>query len=232
MKKLAALILLVSSVSNAKQIKIGVMDTGYSKPIGETSVNLCPSGHYDASTGTYGVGKDIRGHGTNIAHIIDEKLKPLGKSSYCLVIFKIFDGNRNPLKMSLEALVIARSQKLDFINYSAGGSSKSDEERLAIVDLLDSGVKFAAAAGNGDKSSDYKGVSLDSQEYYPALYDERIYVVGNGHSELQRAPSSNYGKRVKHWVYGSNIEAGGVMLSGSSQSTAIFTAKMAYDSIK
>jgi hypothetical protein len=211
------------------KVRIAIVDTGYTKPTGMDSANLCKTGHYDASTDSNTVGADenvrgIENHGTNIAHIIDDKLKYLGKNKYCLVIFKMYGGDKNPIDMSVKILEKIKYGNFSFVNYSTSGEGYDLREDRLIKKILDSGVIFAAAAGN-------KGVSLDKVKMYPAMYDPRILVVGNGFSAYNKAPTSNFGSAVKQWVSGENIYAGGFLKSGTSQSTAIFTARMAHDSI-
>ena len=230
MYKIALLILLfLPANSLADQIRIGVFDTGYTKPSKQGSVNLCKDGHYDSSTDTGTVGSDVfvgevENHGTNIAHIIDDRLKPLGKDKYCLVIFKIYGNHKSPIRMSINALKKVKKAGVSYINYSSAGDGSNKEESETIKDLLNHGVRIVASAGN-------EGLDLRKNKRYPAMYDERIIVVGNGSSCLTRVPSSNYGTSVKYWKYGNNILAGGSSKSGTSQSAAIFTANMIHDSI-
>lgn len=224
---LNVLTIFVSITASAEQIKIAVIDTGYTKPVGISPVNLCKDGHYDASNQTNTVGADeivngSFGHGTNIAHIIDDKLKRFGKNRYCIVIFKVYGGSRNLIEMSIDALDKINKSDIKYVNYSTAGEGFDKKESEVVKALLDKGVMIAAAAGNSN-------VSLESVKIYPAMYDKRINVVGNGFSSYTKSKSSNYGEPVKHWVVGDNICAGGVVKSGTSQATAIFTARMIQD---
>ncbi len=232
MNILKGLILTAILASNAyaEQVKIAVIDTGYTKHPAYNSVNLCASGHFDATKGieTIGEDSDVRGienHGTHIAHIIDDYLKVLGKDKYCLVIFKIYDNKKDVVEASIEVLKRIKNSNILYVNYSTAGSGYDKKEDVAIKDLLDKGIKISAAAGN-------KAESLDSKKVYPAMYDSRIFIVGNGINNENRLSHSNFGTPVKNWQNGTNISAGGYVKSGTSQSTAIFTAKIIYDSIK
>jgi subtilisin family serine protease len=213
----------------ARQVKIAVIDTGYTKPINFDSVNLCDSGHFDATTDKEVVGldsnfKNIQNHGTHVAHIIDDKLRVLGKNKYCLVIFKIYGEGNNVVESSIKALKRIKNSDIRYVNYSTAGEGYYTEEYQAIKDVLNRGVKIFAAAGN-------RSQSLDLIKIYPAMYDSRIFVVGNGMSNQERFFASNYGSYVKYWVNGMNILAGGYVKSGTSQAAAIFSSRYIYDNI-
>jgi hypothetical protein len=213
----------------AEQVRIAVIDTGYTKPEFFDSVNLCPDGHFDATTERKEVGldsdvKNIENHGTHIAHIIDDRLRVLGKNKYCIVIFKIYGNRNNVVESSVKALKVIKNSNIFYVNYSSAGEGYSKEEDVAIKDLLNKGVKIFAAAGT-------RSISLDTNKVYPASYESRIFVVGNGFDSKSREPSSNYGNFVKYWMCGANILAGGYVKSGTSQATAIFSSRMVYDSI-
>lgn len=61
-------------------------------------------------------------------------------------------------------------------------------------------------------------------DYYPAMYDDRIVVVGNGTSQNSRVPSSNWGTYVDSWFDGMNKSGEyGSKMGGTSQATAIQT---------
>lgn len=232
MNILKGLILTAALICNAyaEQVKVAVIDTGYTKHPAYNPVNLCVSGHFDATKGieTIGEDSDVRGienHGTHIAHIIDDHLKVLGKDKYCLVIFKIYDNKKDVVEASIEVLKRIKDSNISYVNYSTAGSGYNAREDLAIKDLLNKGVRISAAAGN-------RAESLDLKKVYPAMYDSRIFVVGNGFNNENRFFYSNFGTPVKNWEKGTDISAGGYVKSGTSQSTAIFTAKMVYDSIK
>lgn len=227
---LNVLAIFVSITASAQQVKIAVIDTGYTKPANVDSVNLCESGHYDASNKTETVGKDeavngISDHGTHIAHIIDESLRKFGKKAYCLVIFKVYGGSRNSIEMSVEVLDKINNSDISYINYSTAGEGFDKKESDLVKSILDKKITIVASAGNAN-------LSIDSTKIYPAMYDSRIKVVGNGRSSSKKAYSSNYGESVKHWVDGQDVLAGGIVKSGTSQSAAIFTAKIVSKALK
>ena len=127
---------------------------------------------------------------------------------------------------SQKAIKYAVNLKVDIINISGGGVEPNDQEKSAIESALNSGIRVVAAAGN-ERSS------LDHATYYPAMYDPRIIVVGNGKTEKDRAPSSNWGSVVDYWVDGVNKRGEyGNAMTGTSQSTAIETGKLVKDYVQ
>lgn len=201
--------------------KIAVIDTGFDFS-GKWSIQpkICATGHKDF-TG-YGI-QDAHGHGTHIAGLI---AKYAGDADYCLVIIKFFHNSlvkTDTVKASIDAINHAIDQNVDVLNLSMGGASFIAEEYNAVKRALDAHILIVAAAGN-------EGSDLSKQTYYPALYDDRIVVVGAVDSNAERVPSSNYGSGVDV------VEQGQAILStvphnsysrmtGTSQATAIHTGK-------
>jgi hypothetical protein len=195
----------------AKQIKVAVLDTGMDAFRGR-DITLCETGHKDFT----GEGiKDLneQKHGTHIAGIIDS----IAKENYCIMVLKVFSESTNnkPVISTTKAIYWAISQGVDIINYSAGGFEYSYYEGLAVRKALDAGIVFVSATGNNN-------TNLDDKPFYPAAYDSRIVVIGNGHKD-KRFMNTNYGKIVDFYVPGVKIRVLGIELSGSSQSTAIAT---------
>lgn len=166
-----------------KQIRVAVIDTGLDPAL--MSKNwICKDGHKDF-TGTSI--RDVHGHGTHIAGLIEQYAKGVVVSNYasvslldktqanfCLVIIKYFDPRVkiDNLKATIESFKWAISQKVDIINYSGGGTDFSAEENTIVLQALDNGIRVVTAAGN--ENSD-----IDKHPYYPAMYDNRIIKVGN-----------------------------------------------------
>lgn len=192
---------------------------------------------------------DMHRHGTNVTGIIDAFGKA-GKVNYCLVIIKYYSptamGTIN-LTNSIKALNYARNLNVDMINYSGGGIDKSEEEESAVKLFLDQGGTFVAAAGNERDDLDEK------YSYYPAMYDPRIVSVGNAkvlkpdevhsyfsekHKKKEQlvqlsnsefgvpSESSNYGSKISRWEPGEDVKAYDIIMTGTSQSTAIATGKI------
>ena len=221
-----------------KNIVVAVIDTGISTEL-LSGNSYCKDGHKDFT----GMGlKDNHGHGTHISGIIDQYAKnhiftkgkvPKDidklKENYCQIIIKYYDpkakGNDNP-KNTIKSFKWAIDQKVDIINYSGGGTEFSKEEKEVVEEALNKGIKVVAAAGN-ERSN------IDKHKYYPAMYDKRIYVVGNLVDSHSRniAVTSNYGKSVNTWEVGTNVLSRlpvnkyGYM-TGTSQATAIKSGKL------
>lgn len=206
---------LTSVFVEAKTIRIAVLDSGLNVRNKE-DVKLCTTGHFDVTdTGFI----DNIGHGTNVAHIIAEKLKDV---DYCIIVVKIFDPKsqlRALPSTEIALLYLLHLEKLDFVNYSAGGPGYQYAESILIKAITFMGTSFVAAAGN-------EGKDLDKQcNYYPACYPN-VISVGNLETEKKKNITSNYGKKVVSWELGTNVCAGGVCLTGTSQATAAHTAKL------
>lgn len=199
------LLILMNLDVYAKPIKIGVIDTGFSYS-NKHNIKFCKNEHFDA-TGTSL--NDINGHGTNIIGLISNNISNF---NYCIVIIKFFNNNGgNSLSALIKSLRYALSIKVNILNLSLGGYGFSQEEKTLISKILDSGTSVVAAAGNDRVNLDVKC------SYYPACYDKRIHVIGN------TSLNSNYGTIVDFKIDGNKKQSLGITLSGSSQSTAIFT---------
>jgi subtilisin family serine protease len=222
---------------NIKQIVIAVIDTGLDSELMSKNF-VCKSGHKDFTGGGL---VDTHGHGTHISGIIDQYAKDYiftkGKypsdidklyENYCQIIIKFYDPNvrtSNNLKNTIKAFRWAIDHKVDIINYSGGGPEFSKEEKKVVVEALDKGIKVVAAAGN--ERSD-----IDVHKFYPAMYDKRIYIVGNivGKSR-EIAASSNYGESVNSWEEGTLVLSRVPVnkynyMSGTSQATAVKSGKL------
>lgn len=235
----------------ARKVRVAVIDTGIA-PEMMTSNTLCHFGHKDFT----GKGlADNHGHGTHISGVIDQyaknfilgqngngqKLEEVKLPEYCQIILKYYDpkgpGDDN-LKNTIKAFRWAIDNKVNIINYSGGGEVYSEEERKVVVEALDKGIIVVAAAGNENNN-------IDKYKYYPAMYDKRIYVVGNLVKSVVRKPSknkdeligysSNYGLSVNTWEIGTQVlsrlpsRSRGFSfgyMSGTSQATAVKSGKI------
>lgn len=222
MKYLASLLLLFATAAEADYTTVAVIDTGIDLNILKQGYakGMCKMGHRDF-TGSGSV-RDWHGHGTNISGLIHKYAKG---TKYCQVILKYYApraGEYQNMSRMLAAIKYAINIKVDIINISGGGPGFSAAERTEILRALNNGIKVVTAAGN-------ERCDLDSTmcEYYPAMYDPRIVVVGNGINSKSRAPSSNWGRVVDVWIDG-NDKVGdyGKKMTGTSQSTAIYTGKL------
>ena len=98
-------------------------------------------------------------------------------------------------------------------------------EKAAVKRFLDHSGKIIAAAGN-----EHASLELAENAYFPALYDKRIIVVGNNTKDGVRSNSSNYGEPVTRWEVGEDVEAYGIVMTGTSQATAVATGKIISES--
>lgn len=227
MRNLVALILILAlpQLSYSKPIIVAVIDTGFGYNGLGKKAKLCKTGHKDFTTERaiapgYNtidpIPKDYMGHGTNIVGIIDAQVK---SSNYCIVIIKYFSLNSDNLESSLNAIKYAIEINANYINYSSNGRTKNTAEIVVVKRFLDKGGVFVAAAGN-------EGVDLHKINMYPAMSDSRVIVVGNLGLNGKKATSSNYGLPVTIWETGTNIDGFGLVMTGTSQATAIVTSKM------
>lgn len=202
-------LLLTLALAQAKPVKIVVIDTGIN--FKTTNIHMCDSGNADFTGHGF---KDINGHGSNVSSIIENNA--IG-TNYCQVIVKYYhDGTSFEF---VDALKYSIKLKPDIINISSGGPSANEIEKKLIIQALNKGITVVAAAGNN-------GMNLDKKcDYFPACYDKRIHVVGNLLSNGKRNPNSDYGKFVE-WEIGTNIDAGGYILTGSSQAAAVKSGKL------
>jgi subtilisin family serine protease len=165
--------------------------------------------------------RDNHGHGTHISGIIDAVSPRV--SIMALKYFEPSAPTGDAVDNTVAAIRYAVRMGAHIINYSAGGLSRSDEEKAAIREAGEHGVLVVAAAGNERSNSDIIG-------YYPADYDlSNILSVTALDPARALLPSSNFGtKTVDLAAPGQNIYStlpGGRYgsLSGTSQATAFAT---------
>jgi subtilase family protein len=209
--------------------RVAVIDTGFGFNHAKNDSHLCKTGHRDFSNDQmFSVdGKviypiDLMGHGTNVVGLI-EQYAAKGDLNYCIVMIKFFSDRQSGTQRqaaTTKAIRYATQIGAKFINYSAGGTNYDQEEYLAIENFLNKGGKLISAAGNEHQDLDSLG-----NTYYPAMYDSRITVVGSLNYFGAVSKFSNFGKLVSFWEVGENAMAYGVMMSGTSQATAIRTGK-------
>lgn len=163
----------LQKVKGPKEIWVMVVDTGIG-PNDKLKKNV----RY-AETPDY---IDNHGHGTHIAGIVayGNTVKDSGSfaNRVCdnVKIFscKYYDPKQtgfNNLKKSIDCIKTATTMKMDFVNYSGGGTEFSAEEHEAYEKYAQSGGTAVVAAGN-EKSN------LNDQPYYPAMYGFKSYQIG------------------------------------------------------
>lgn len=204
--------------SNISIITVAVIDTGVNYEKSEDK-RLCQTFNT-----TKEPPEDFHGHGSNIVGLILKNTKP--DTKYCINSYKGFAMNSNATeaekaagyRASLEAVLLARPT---IVNISAGGLGQDQKEKELIVKMLDLGIIVVVAAGN-----EAMDLSKDCA-YFPACIDSRLIVVGNGkNGKPNHGAKTNHGGPVEVYVDGQNQTGLGITMSGSSQSTAIVTAKI------
>lgn len=201
------------------RMKVAVIDTGFDlSKVSKASDYLCRGPVHMDVTGT-GL-RDANGHGTNIVGVIGNEID---SSKYCVVVYKYW---ANFLSGSLELGVvlelILKEKGVVAVNLSSCGRGRFEREADLIKRVVNKNIVFVNASGNDD-------IDLNKQcIIYPPCYSidsSNFVVVGNGKNEKTRHSSSNYGdKVVKAWIDGSKVNGLGLVMSGSSQAAALYTA--------
>lgn len=203
----------------AKTLHIAIIDSGI-RVVPNEDIKFCDKGHMDF---TYTGIEDHMDHGTNVAYTIASYLKNV---DYCFIIIKVFDKKTkdigiDPMHLAFFYLLELKT-KIDIINISAGGIGKEVEEDALVGGLIAKGIKVIAAAGN-------EHLDLDKDcKMFPACY-KGVISVGNLDHDGKKQASSNYGKIVSVWEYGTDVCHAGICMTGTSQATAIHTGKFARD---
>ena len=213
-------ILLILSIfstifGSENRIKIGIIDSGISVEQ-NTSNYLCKKG---MKSFVGDAGFDKNGHGTNVFGLIAKQINP---KTHCIISYSFYKESETNTNRNISALLQANRDGISFLNMSFGGMGTWAMEIMQIDNLLKKGVKVIVASGNWSQNLDKKC------NFYPACYKETVFkkeknfiVVGSNNLK-----KSNYGNIVN--VTEEGYEVGTPSLSGTSQSTAIHTGKIAY----
>ena len=202
--------LLSLNLYSESRLRIAVIDTGVSREIADKSY-MCQDNPI--------IEPEVPDHGTNIVGLIGDRIN---SKKYCVYIFPL--GNPVSGTRYIQSLRhIARNpEKYAGLNISLA-SDKPDAyetfdkyEKMYLTDIAKT-VKIVVAAGNGRYKLDV-GCKI-----FPACHRESIkvnmFVIGNSKSKM-----SNYGPLVDKMIDGDM--QGSPAMSGSSQSTAIFTGSL------
>lgn len=215
---------LIPFSAHAKTIKIAVIDTGYSSFVAKESIPFCDGLHANIPLGKFGLKEPPKDehkyrHGTNIAWTIYNNVELKNQKNYCLVIINYFSKTQETLVTHTNtAIKYAINIGADYINFSGGGINADPIETQLVKIALDKGILFFASAGN-------EGKNLSEQGFFPALADPRVFVVGNIYKKNKKHFTSNFGKQVDIWENGTNINGGGIVLTGTSQAAAVALGK-------
>jgi hypothetical protein len=207
---LLSLLLQPIFASSEYREKIAIIDTGLN-PININNPEICKEDNKDF-TGT-GLLNTKNNHGDNITGIIARSINP---NKQCLLILKWYDDDHHYINNFAYIVLYAIKHKAKYINISAGGSNFFESEKLIFQKAIDSGIKVQVAAGN-----DKEDLSR-SCPYYPACYKiKNLNIIG-----CSDCSSSNYGLPQMIYRNGRDIEGYGVILTGTSQATAVYTAEL------
>lgn len=198
----------LTQAHSAELIQVAVIDSGYS-----TAANapLCPRGHKNFSGFGTLIDEHPTRHGSNIAGLIAIEA---GQTGYCIVVIKILHKSPTAtIRAYINALKEVYDQGYKIVNISFAGPAPDKEEADLLRQLLDRGTTIFVAAGNN-------GTHLNPVQctVFPACVDPRLIVVSD-----PVLPQANKGPIVDLYIDGQNKTAGGVTLTGTSQSTAIAT---------
>lgn len=200
------------------RVKIAIIDTGI-EDREDIKQFLCKDEHFDfTNTGI----TDTMKHGTNLAYLMSATLDP---NKHCMTVIKLFKNWGSGTESGKPAMAIEKAISVNakFINLSWGGEDFIESEKKAIQKAIDNKIYVIVAAGNNGRQ-----LKTDIK-YYPACYDilsPYFRIVGNGKNPQERNYTSNYGPIVTDWADGINACGAGYCMNGSSQSTALITAKL------
>lgn len=209
------LLFLTTNPIFSKTIKVAVVDTGIMHEKINGKNVLCDHGHKDF-TG-YGL-EDINGHGTNISGIIHKKNS---NKDYCQIIVKYYDdriiGKKDMQEISNMALKYAISLNVDIINYSSYGAFFDTYEQKVLKELINKNIFLVVPSGNMPINLDFLCI------IFPACLkknNSHIIVVGASDNKY----NYGYGSIVDEYLPSQKQEGFGIVMSGTSQSTAHYTA--------
>lgn len=213
---------LLSSKAEAKQIRIGVIDTGFkeTKISDNASYNpkLCNNIEFKV---------DTTGHGTRVVSVMAKQLND-AKIDYCLIPIDVVYPTSDDVEFTksyIKALNKAEALELDILNISWSGHSKIEGECLAIARMIHDGTRIVSAAGN-NSSNDlaYPGkCHNDTYKVFNIEVDGSFTRTSNTYTEpLNRAVKVNAVDIPALSLTGEVTRA-----TGTSIGAAITAAKMA-----
>ena len=214
-------ILVIAHPLVESRIRIAIIDTGMKSDFEDLSKYMCKFGHYNFVNDNFDT-YDHHGHGTNVAWLITRNLDP---KKYCLLIYRYYSNSGkgfDNLTNEIKAFKAAIAHGASYINLSGGGVDPAPAEEAVIKDALSRNIRIIVAAGNDSHTI------CAPQKYYPACYkttSTNLYAVGNCKDGVY-VESSNRGPDVKQCENGMYQGPERLKMSGTSQSTAIFTNKL------
>ncbi len=220
------MISLLLSLVLAQEIRVMVVDTGVSTHTEIKAYLAKDNKKYDL--------QDDHGHGTHVTGTVlygPELDSPVCDRVKLYVCRFKHDAKVNISTYHTDCFQRALDLNIHIINFSAVGNMY-DKEEFDLVSKLDkANIKLVVAAGN-------EGIDISKTKMYPASFEfKNLFTVGNGVNFDTKNEKSNYGKPDMVWRDGVRIKSFGikekyVMMTGTSQSTAIFTHDLIQEECK
>jgi hypothetical protein len=178
------------SVATAEQVRIGVIDSGYTYS-GMANPVFCKYGSLDLTTGKKEVGSDSSIHGSVVVDIIADFLHK-NDVDYCIVLVKLDVRQEEQFYSAIKGL---KAAKVSYVNLTSVSEEWSFLDRAAMSSLPE--ATFFVAAGNDQ---------MNLNEFcnsFPSCYKlPNVHVVGALDKYFRRAFYSNYGAVVDMWFLG------------------------------
>lgn len=231
------LMLMISTICQARQIRVGVIDTGLDITDPRFASILCKEPQRDF-TGD-GI-RDTEGHGTHVVGLIKKYAQD---SDYCIIIYKYRSKRHNGV---YDAYIAAVKQvmvdHLDIVNISSEGYEPLIDEVNMIKN--NPNTLFIVSAGNDNQELNY---NKKCQVFPACIPFNNVIPVGNILEDgITLDSDSNYGDVVKARQAGDGVcstiplnfkAVDGITicgegmgeLSGTSMSSAIHTGKKIYE---
>jgi thermitase len=209
------LIMLISTIAVAKlnTISVMVIDTG----IDTTNAEITK---YTPEKYLVPLVQDTHGHGTHITGIIASK----ACSGVTIIPCKFwYDNGDNNMARALLCIDQAIKERVNIINFSAGGSSFVTIENRKIAEFCKlPNTRFVSAAGNNGE---------DASHYYPVAYRNSCQIGVGALDESGNIWARSNKASWLVWDRGVHVESYCLhnkrcTMTGTSQATAIRTSRI------
>lgn len=192
-------------------IRVAVLDTGLNRHV---RVPLCSE--HPTKNFTKGSISSNSDHGSNVAELIHRYSKG---ADYCQTMVKYYES---PTDFNMvDSLRWVVNNNFNIVVIASSGEGEVRRETKLIKTLLDSGVRVLVAAGNERLNFD-----ISCSAFPACIKDPRLEVVGCKDKYGSICDFSNFGEKVQFWENGLEQRGGGLVMSGTSQSTAIRAGKV------
>ena len=215
-----------------KDIKVAVIDSGYSQHEDFNASNVIIKDENDVSDVKAIRMRDVLGHGTAVAGVItaqqNNKVGMVGAApNVTIVPIRIFDDNGNAwTSNTIRALRRAIDENVDVINMSFSSGAYIQDIQDLINEAASKGIIMVASAGN------YKSGDAQTPENlrYPASYDN-VISVGAVDRNLRKASFSYTNPKVDVTAPGASVlvttVTGGYRLGNGTSFSGPYVAALA-----